>query len=63
MLVSNPYLMSAVSVWASCNAGLLADIVKVQKRSARLILDAPFQARTLPLFYKLGWLPINHICI
>ena len=63
MLVSNPYLMSAVSVWASCNAGLLADIFKVQKRCACLILDAPFQARTLPLFYKLGWLPINHICI
>ena len=43
-----------VSVWASCNAGLLADILKVQKGFARLILDAPFQARTLPLFYKLG---------
>ena len=30
---------------------------------ATLILDAPFQARTLPLFYKLEWLPINQICI
>lgn len=39
------------------------EIFKVQKRCALLILDAPFQARTLPLFYKLGWLPINHICI
>ena len=58
-----PILEYFVSVWASCNAGLLADIFKVQKRCARLILDAPFQARTLPLFYKLGWLPINHICI
>jgi len=28
-----------------------------------LVLDAPLQARTLPLFHKLGWLPINHICI
>ena len=58
-----PILEYCVSVWASCNVGLLADIFKVQKRCARLILDAPFRARTLPLFYKLGWLPINHICI
>lgn len=34
---------------------------KVQKRYVRLILDAPFQARTLQLFYKLGWLPIKQI--
>ena len=52
-----------VSVWASCNAGLLDDIFKVQKRCARLILDAPFQARTAPLFYKLEWLSLIHICI
>ena len=52
-----------VSVWASCNAGLLDDIFKVQKRCARLILDAPFQARISLLFYKLEWLSINHICI
>ena len=51
-----PILEYCVSVWANCNVGLLADIFKVQKRCAR-------QARTLPLFYKLGWLPINHICI
>ena len=47
-------LQYCVSVWASCNAGLLADIFKVQKRCARLILDAPFQARTIQLFYKLS---------
>ena len=58
-----PILEYCVSVWASCNAGLLDDIFKVQKQCARLILDAPFQARTLPLFYKLEWLPINQVCI
>ena len=52
-----------VSVWASCNAGLLDDIFKVQKRCARLIFDTPFQARTAPLFYKLEWLSLIHICI
>ena len=51
-----------MSVWGSCNAGLLDDIFKVQKRCARIILDAPFQARSLPLFLELGWLPVNRIC-
>ena len=51
-----------MSVWGSCNAGLLDDIFEVQKRCARIILDAPFQARSLPLFLELGWLPVNHIC-
>ena len=27
------------------------------------VLGAPFQARTLPLFMKLGWLPSNQISI
>ena len=52
-----------MSVWGNCNSGLLDHIFKVQKQCARIILDAPFQARTLPLFLELGWLPINHLCI
>ena len=58
-----PILEYCVSVWGNCTVGLLDDIFKVQKRCARIILDAPFQARTLPLFLELGWLPINHLCI
>lgn len=40
-----PILEYCVSVWGNCNAGLLDDIFKVQKRCARIIFDAPFQAR------------------
>ena len=58
-----PILEYCVSVWGSFNSGLLEDIFKVQKRCACIILDAPFQARTLPLFLELGWLPTNQICI
>ena len=58
-----PILGYCVSVWGSCNSGLLDEIFKVQKRCVRIILDAPFHARTLPLFLELGWLPINQICI
>ena len=40
-------------VWGSCNAGLLDEIFKVQKRCVRIVLDALFLARTL----------LNQICI
>ena len=33
-----------------------------QQQQQQRLLDAPFQARTLPLFLELGWLPINHLC-
>ena len=58
-----PILEYCVSVWGNCNAGLLDEIFKVQKSCVRIILGAPSQARTLPLFLELGWLPINQICI
>ena len=57
-----PVLEYCESVWGSCDAALLNEIFKVQKIYARIILDAPFQSRTLPLFLEPGWLPINQIC-
>ena len=63
MLVLNLFLSTVSPFWGNCNAGLLDEIFKVQKRCARIILGAPFQARTLPLLLELGWLPINQICI
>ena len=55
MLLSTVFPFGEVA----CNAGLLDEIFKVQKRCARIILDAPFQARILPLFLELGWLPMH----
>ena len=52
--IFNASIEYCVSVWGSCNAGLLDEIFKVQKRCARVILDAPLQARILPLFLELG---------
>ena len=57
-----PVLEYCVSVWGSCNAGSLNEIFQVRKICARIILDAPFQSRPLPLFLEPGWLPINQIC-
>ena len=63
MLVSNPFLCTVYQFRQAVMQDYWMKFLKVQKRCALLILDAPFQARTLPLFYKLGWLPINHVCI
>lgn len=38
-------------------------ICNFSKWNVHLILNAPFQARTLLLFYKFGWLTINKITI
>ena len=61
MLVLNLFLSTVSPFWGNCNTGLLDEIFKVQKRCARIILGAPFQARTLPLFLELGWLPIKSV--
>ena len=38
MLVLNPLMSYCVSVWGSCNAGLLNEIFEVKKRGARIRL-------------------------
>ena len=52
-----PILEYCVSVWGSCNAGLLDDIFKVQKRYARIILDAPFKLDLCRYFLNLDGYP------
>ena len=39
----------------------ILDIEKVRKRSARLILDAPFLSHSLPLFNQLNWPTLNQL--
>ena len=57
-----PILEYCVAVWGNCNTGLLDDTFKVQKRCARIILDAPFQARTLRYFLNLdGYLSTIYV--
>ena len=34
---------------------------KLQKRAARIILDAPYDAPTMPLFNQLGWLTLYEL--
>ena len=51
-------VMNYVSViWTSCDQESLGRVLKLQKRAARVILNANNQASSVELFNKLKWLP------
>ena len=58
-----PVMEYCLSVWGNCGVGLLDDIFKLQKRCARLMLDDAFESRSLDLFRKLKWYPIDILCL
>ena len=58
-----PVMEYCLSVWGNCGVGLLDDIFKLQKRCARLMLDDAFDSRSLELFRKLNWYPIDKLCL
>jgi hypothetical protein len=45
------------TVWGNCSEEGIQRITKLQKRAARIILDAPFFTPTQQLFDSLNWLP------
>jgi len=44
-------------LWSSCNKELLERDLRMQKRAARIILDAKRTTRTLTMFNELNWIP------
>ena len=44
-------------VWMESNKEYLTKILRLQKRAARVILDAPPQASSVELFNRLKWIP------
>ena len=50
-------MVYASSVWTSCNKLLLETVLRIQKRAARIFLNAPGAGRTVTLFINLSWLP------
>ena len=46
-------------VWGNTSQQNLDRIHHLQKRAARLLLDTSYKHPSLPLFLKLGWLPIH----
>ena len=56
-----PYLEYFCSIWGSTSQENINIIVKLQKRAARLILDADFSIRNKLLFSELKWIPFPEI--
>ena len=47
-------------VWSSCSIQNLQKVFRLQKRAARVILDANTRANSVELFNKLNWLPFYY---
>ena len=56
-----PYLEYCCSIWGNCSKKNINIIVKLQKRAARLILDADFYTPSANLFKELKWIPFYDI--
>ena len=46
-------------IWGNCSKTALENLVKMQKRAARLILDKDYSTRSSELFAELGWMPLE----
>ena len=62
-LIYNSMIKSIMSygstVWGSCLNESIEKVFKMQKRAARVILDADMKERSSVIFKKLNWLPIR----
>ena len=56
--VIKPTLLYGSMIWDSCNVEHLQSILKLQKRAARIILDAERLTPSVVLFNNLNWLPL-----
>ena len=56
-----PLFVYCCTVWGNTKYEILLRLLRVQKRCARLILDARFSNNSVEIFSKLGWLPIDDL--
>ena len=55
--IHNPFIYCS-SAWGNCSNYLLSCLCLLQKRAARLLLDADYSQLSVSLISKLKWLPI-----
>ena len=55
--VLKPSFLYGSSVWSSTSKENLDSILGLQQRAARVILNAPFNSRSVDLFNTLNWIP------
>ena len=58
-VVIKPTLQYGSMIWDTCNVEHLQSILKLQKRAARIILDAERLTPSVVLFNNLNWLPFT----
>ena len=56
-----PSLNYCLTIWGNAPGAGIDRVFKLQKRAARIILDVAYDAPSLPLFEKLGWLTIYEL--
>ena len=54
-----PVMLYSSTVWDSCSRANIEKIYKLQKRAARVILEADMYESSNPLFKQLNWLTIS----
>ena len=53
--------MYGCTIWSNARIELLDDLLILQKRAARLILDKDPRAHSIELFRQLEWIPVHNI--
>ncbi len=59
----HPYLIYCVEAWGNAIDSYLDPIIKLQKKSVRLITSSPFLEHTEPIFKKLNILPFTKLVV
>lgn len=57
----HPHFLYCCTLWGNASNELLNDLLKLQKRAARLILDKKPDAPSIELFRQLRWIPIHNL--
>ena len=52
-----------VSIWGAANNTLVYKLFKLQKRAARLVLNADIDTRSSVMFKELGWMSVYQTCV
>lgn len=57
----NPHLLYCCTVWGNASNERLNDLLKLQKRAARIILQTSCETPSVILFHELKWIPIVNL--
>ena len=56
-----PYLRYCYTVWECCTETDLKRLQILQNRAARIVTDSAYDAHSLPLIKRLGWLTVKEL--